>query len=93
MSIAGELGIRRRCRQDRRAMFGRLPTRLPTRLPVSLSSRQLERLFSRYHDRTPTRCYLELRLARAWPTLERQPPQSRLRSASRQRRPMAPAGS
>jgi transcriptional regulator GlxA family with amidase domain len=32
---------------------------------VGLSSRQLERLFRRYLDRTPTRYYLELRLARA----------------------------
>jgi len=32
---------------------------------VSLSSRQLERLFRRYLERTPTRYYLELRLARA----------------------------
>jgi len=32
---------------------------------VGLSSRQLERLFRRYLDRTPTRYYLGLRLARA----------------------------
>jgi transcriptional regulator GlxA family with amidase domain len=32
---------------------------------VGLSSRQLERMFRRYLDRTPTRYYLELRLARA----------------------------
>jgi transcriptional regulator GlxA family with amidase domain len=32
---------------------------------VGLSKRQLERLFRRYLDRTPTRYYLELRLSRA----------------------------
>src|SRR3546814_13950921 len=32
---------------------------------AGLSSRQLERLFRRYLDRTPTRYYLELRLPRA----------------------------
>lgn len=32
---------------------------------VGLSTRQLERLFRKYLDRTPTRYYLELRLNRA----------------------------
>jgi transcriptional regulator GlxA family with amidase domain len=40
-------------------------TRARLAASVGLSSRQLERLFRRYLDRTPTRYYLELRLARA----------------------------
>lgn len=69
MALRNRLGI---SHPKMLAVIGDMERHLEDPLPRSelarraeLSTRQLERLFRRYLDRTPTRYYLELRLARA----------------------------
>ncbi len=69
MALRNRLGI---SHPKMLAVIGDMERHLEDPLPrselarrASLSTRQLERLFRRYLDRTPTRYYLELRLARA----------------------------